>query len=103
MGVIVLVGLVLFKYIPMQNYGNEILFDASAHVVIAIFILYLGWFFIPDIKKQKKLYFCLSLLILFLVSIQRIYVGEHNFIGVLKGIGIGVVGILITNVDKLKN
>ena len=40
-GVIILIGLVILKYIPMDIFGEGILFDASAHIVISMFILYI--------------------------------------------------------------
>jgi hypothetical protein len=100
---IILIGLILFKYIPMWNYGSDILFDASAHIAITIFILYLGWFFVNKTQKSRIIYLEICFLVLVLIGIQRIEVMEHNFIGVVKGAVIGIIGILIANFEKIRH
>ncbi len=94
-GVIMLTGLILFKYIPMSIYGQNILFDASAHVVWTMFILYFGWFFIDQDKNMRIFYFIISVGILVIISIQRIIAHEHNEVGILLGFLVGSLGILI--------
>ena len=39
-GLIMILGLILLKYIPMYIWGKNILFDASAHLTITFFIIY---------------------------------------------------------------
>jgi hypothetical protein len=42
-GAITAVGLILLKYFPMSVWGEDILYDASGHIAIAVFILYVLW------------------------------------------------------------
>jgi len=45
-GIVIAIGLIIFKYLPMFIFGKNILFDASSHVAWTIFLLYIIWFFI---------------------------------------------------------
>ena len=105
-GIIVVAGLLLFKFIPMEIWGNDILFDASAHIAITMFILYIVWFFIDQNEKWRIPYFILSALVLTIIAINRILVDAHNYIGLLGGLLVGLLAIGIAEWndidDKIK-
>lgn len=92
-GLIMIIGLLIFKYIPMIIFGNDIKFDASAHITIASFILYILWFFIDQNKNWHTLFFIFSLVVISIISLQRIMVNAHNDIGLLGGIIISCIAI----------
>lgn len=102
-GIVLLIGLFLLKWIPMQIWGDNILFDASFHLATAIFILYIIWFFIDQNKKWHLPFFLFSFLILAIISFQRISVDAHNDIGLLAGFILAVSAILYSQYDKLKD
>ena len=93
-GIIMVFGLAILKFLPMSLFGKEILFDASAHIVIACFILYFVHSFIHFDKKWDNQYFIFSMVILFIISIQRILVNAHNDLGLLVGFILAVVAIV---------
>lgn len=97
-----IVGLLLFKWIPMQIWGDNILFDASMHLTIAIFILYVIWFFIDQNKKWHLPFFVFSFLVLAIIAFQRIEDNAHNDIGLLAGLIISVSGILYSQFEKIE-
>lgn len=99
---IMFLGLILLKFIPMNVFGKNILFDASLHIVIACFVLYILYFFIDQNKSWKIPYFIFCFLILAIVSIQRIIVNAHNDIGLLIGLLISMIAIGIANYKQLK-
>lgn len=101
-GIIILVGLFLLKYIPMQLWGDAILFDASAHISIAIFVLYIVWFFIDQNKSWRIPFFIFSLVILAIISLQRIITFAHNDIGLLLGLILGTVAIGTSQWDVIR-
>lgn len=88
------IGVIIFKYIPMQIWGQDILFDASSHVIWTIFGLYLIWEFIEKHKEMRLPYFIFSCSLITIISIQRIFVGAHNETGILLGLGIGLASII---------
>ena len=94
--VLMISGLLLFKFIPMYFYGANILFDASAHVVFTSFVLYCGWYFIDRHATLRIPYLLLAMSILVVLSIQRLLVGAHNDVGILLGWGISVVAIVVS-------
>ncbi len=100
--IVMALGLLLFKYIPMQIWGDEILFDSSAHITIAIFILYTLWFFIDQKKSWHIPFFLFSFLVLAVVSMQRILDNAHNDIGLLGGLVISVSAIIYSQFSKFK-
>ena len=89
--------LFLFKFLPMRFFGQDILFDASMHIVVASFVLYLGWFFIDKNKSWKIPYFIFAIFVLLVISIQRISANAHNDIGLLGGVIISIISIVISN------
>jgi heme O synthase-like polyprenyltransferase len=97
------VGLFLLKYIPMKFLGNDIVFDASAHITIAIFILYGIWFFIDQNKKWHIPFFLFSILILTIISFQRIHINAHNDLGLLLGLALSLFAIAFSQNRKLKS
>lgn len=101
-GVIIYAGLFLFKFIPMQIFGKDILFDASMHLSTAIFVLYIFWFFIDQNKKWRIPYLFFSMLVLTIISFQRILTNNHNDLGLLLGLGIGILGIGIAEIKNMK-
>lgn len=89
------IGLVIFKYIPMQIYEKDILFDASSHIAWTGFGLYFLWFFIDQNKNWRIPYFILSGIILIFMSIQRVLAHQHNEVGVLLGFAVISLAIVI--------
>lgn len=102
-GSIMFIGLFLFKYIPMQIFGEHIKFDASAHITITIFFLYIIWFFIDQNKSWRTVFFIFSFLVLAIVSIQRILVDAHNDFGLLAGLILSVCAIVFSQKRFFKN
>jgi membrane-associated phospholipid phosphatase len=91
-----LAGLILLKYIPMTIWGQDILFDASAHITAAIFILYLGWYLIDHNPNWQVYYFVFSAAIVIIVAFQRIISNAHNDIGVMLGILLSLASIALS-------
>lgn len=89
-------GLLALKFLPMRLFGNDILFDASMHIVVASFILYVLWFFIDQNKNWEVPYFIFSLVVLLIIGIQRILVNAHNDLGLLMGIVIAIISIVVS-------
>jgi|SRR3989344_3336873 len=102
-GIVIGVGLILLKYIPMYIYGEDILFDASAHIAWMIFFLYVIWFFIDQDKSWRIPFLILSAGILTVISIQRILTNNHNLYGLFLGFLIGIIGIGISQWRVIKN
>ena len=94
-GIITIIGLALLKYVPMNLWGKDILFDASMHLSLAIFVLYALWFFVDQDKNLRIYYFILSAVILIVISFQRIITNNHNDTGLLLGLILGFVAIII--------
>jgi len=89
------IGLILFKYIPMYIYGKDILFDASSHIVWTSWGLYVVWFFIDQKKSWRIPYFIFSAIVLIIMGIQRIITNQHNEIGIVLGLAIAGIAIII--------
>ncbi len=102
-GILMLIGILLLKILLMQIYGKNILFDASAHIIIASFLLYVGYCFIDENKSWRIPYFIFSLFVLVIISIQRILVHAYNDIGLLLGLPVSITSILIPKYNKIKN
>jgi len=101
-GLVMSVGLFVFKLLPMQIWGSEILFDASFHITATIFVLFILWYFIDQNKKWRMPFLAASLAVVFIVAIQRILVDAHNDVGLLLGLAISVVAIMISRWDYFK-
>lgn len=93
--VLMAIGLILFKYIPMYLYGKDILFDASSHIVWTSWGLYVVWFFVDQKKEWRIPYFILSAGVLIIMGIQRIIAGAHNELGVMLGLVIAGIAIIL--------
>jgi len=102
-GSIMGLGLLIFKYLPMQIFGKDILFDASSHVVWTCFVLYLIYFFIDQNKSWRIPYFIISAIVIAIMSVERIMVGAHNGIGILLALAISAVAIIIPRWKEVKN
>jgi hypothetical protein len=100
--IIMTVGLILFKYIPMYIYGKNILFDASSHVVWTSWGLYVIWFFIDQKKSWRIPYFILAAVVLIIMSIQRIIAQKHNEIGIILGLTIAAIAIVLPRWKEFK-
>ena len=100
--ILMVLGLFLFKWYPMSIYGTDILFDSSAHIVFASFILYVMYFFIDQNKSWRIPFFLMAFSVLIVISFQRIYVNAHNDIGLLLGFVIAVASIAIPNWNKIR-
>ncbi len=94
--IVMAIGILLFKYAPMSVFGRDILFDASLHLTLAIFALYVVWYFIDQNKSWRIPYFVFSLAVVVIVSVQRILVDAHNDIGLLAGFIISIVAIVVS-------
>lgn len=99
--IIMLILLYMFKWYPMSVYGKDILYDASAHIVFASFILYILYFFINKNKSWRIPFFIFSFVVLIVISFQRIYINAHNDIGILLGFLIALISIAIPNYNLL--
>ncbi len=91
---IMFIGLFLFKYIPMQVFGQNIKFDASAHITIAMLCLYVIWFYIDQNKSWRTVFFIFALVVISIVSLQRILVDAHNDFGLLAGLVLSIIAIV---------
>jgi membrane-associated phospholipid phosphatase len=96
------IGLFIFKFIPMTIWGHNIKFDASAHITIAMFCLYIIWFFIDQNKTWRLVFFIFALAVLSIISIQRILVDAHNDVGLLGGFILSCLAILHAQKHALK-
>lgn len=92
-GSITAAGLLLLKYLPMSIWGDDILFDASGHIAIAVFVLYALWFFIDQNATWRIPYFIFAAAVLVVISFQRIVDNAHNDVGLLLGFALGLVAI----------
>jgi hypothetical protein len=96
------IGLLIFKYLPMYIYGKDILFDASAHLVVACFILYIFWFFVDQNNNLRIPYLIFSFAILVIISLQRIVREKHDEIGLILGLIISVIAIYLPRAKEMK-
>lgn len=88
-------GVLIFKFLPMLIFGKEILFDASLHIILACFVLYVFYFFIEHDKNLRIFYFVFAMAIIIIISFQRIFVNAHNDVGLLLGLVISLISIII--------
>ncbi len=100
--ILVLIGLYIFKWYPMSIHGEDILYDASAHIAFASLILYSLYFFVDQNRNWRMPYFILSFAVLMIISFQRIQDNAHNDIGLLKGFLIAIISIGIANWSYVK-
>ena len=91
---IIVIGMILFKYIPMYLYGKDILYDASNHVVWTSWGLYIAWFFIDQKKSWRIPYFIFAGAVVIIMSIQRIIAQQHNEVGVILALAIAGISIV---------
>jgi len=96
-GAIMFIGLFLLKFLPMSLFGEDIKFDASMHIIVACFVLYVGYFFIDQQKSWKTPYFIFCAVVLIIISFQRLLANAHNDIGLILGLVISAISILISN------
>jgi len=89
-------GLLIFKFFPMYLSGREILFDASMHIVVASFILYVLWFFIDQNKTWTTPYFIFCSAVLLIIGVQRILINAHSDVGILLGLIISIISVGIS-------
>ena len=100
--IIIAIGLILFKYIPMYVYGKDILFDASSHIVWTSWVLYVIWFFVDQKKSWRIPYFIFAAVVLIIMGIQRIIAKQHNEVGVMLGLAIAAIAIVIPRWKEFK-
>jgi len=98
---LMVLGIGIFKYVPMYMWGTDILFDASAHLTGGFFVLYIAWFFIDQNKQFHFPFFLLSVVVLFIIAVQRILVSAHNDVGLLLALIISLVSIGIAERKQL--
>ncbi|MFH1503520.1 MAG: hypothetical protein ABIE36_02595 [Candidatus Diapherotrites archaeon] len=96
------IGLILFKYLPIYIYGKDILFDASSHVVWTSWGLYVAWFFIDQKKSWRIPYFIFSAIVLIIMGIQRTIAKQHNEIGVMLGLLIAGIAIVLPRWNEFR-
>jgi len=101
-GLLMILGLLIFKYLPMYFFGPDILFDASAHVIITSFILYFLYLLIEKNKDWRTQFFIFALAVLTVVSIERIVTHHHDFTGLSIGYLISILSIVIPRWKDLK-
>lgn len=89
-------GILALKALPMLVWG-DILYDASMHLTIAIFVLYILWFFIDQDRKWRVPFFVFSAVVLTIISLQRIESNAHNDIGLLLGLLVSTISIYLGN------
>lgn len=94
-GLIMSIGIIVLKYIPMILWGSDIRFDASLHITTAMFGLFVLWYFIDQNTKWRMPFILFSLVVIFIVAIQRILVDAHNDVGLLLGFGLSCAAIVI--------
>ena len=92
--VIMAVGLILFKFIPMEIFGENILSDASMHVTVASLILYILWYFVDQNKSWRIPFFIFAAAVIIIVSVQRVIANAHNDIGLLAGLLLSIFAIM---------
>ena len=97
------IGALFFKLLPIKIWGDNILFDASFHVILAFLVLYIIWFFIDQNKNWHAFYFLFSALILFIIAVQRIIDNAHNDVGLLVGLIVSLLAIGIAERKSLKD
>jgi membrane-associated phospholipid phosphatase len=105
--ILMAIGLVLFKYIPMYiNYlrfgTSDILYDASSHIVWTSWGLYVVWFFIDQKKSWRIPYFIFSGVVLVIMGIERIIVKAHNEVGIMMGLIVAFFAIVIPRWKEFK-
>lgn len=96
------IGLLLFKYLPMYIYGKDILFDASSHVVWTCWGLYVAWFFVDQKKPWRMPYLIFAAAVIVIMSIQRIIAQQHNEVGIILGLAIVGLAIIIPRIKEFK-
>ncbi len=105
-GSVMVLGLLLFKLIPMQIFGEDIRFDASAHITITMFCLYVAWFYVDQNKSWRTPFFVFAMVVISIVSLQRLMVNAHSDVGLLAGLMISLGSIAYSQKkyfkDKLK-
>jgi len=100
--VVMAIGLLIFKFLPMKLFGNDILFDASLHITTACFILYVVWYFVDQNKNWRIPFLAFAVLVLAIISFQRIVVNAHNDIGLLGGLSLSLFAIIVSRPDYFK-
>lgn len=101
-GAVTVVGLLLLKYLPMSIWGDQILFDASAHIAVAMFVLYVLWFFIDQNQSWRTPYFIVAGVVIIVISFQRLLDNAHNDIGLLLGFAVGLSAIGLSQWKTVK-
>lgn len=101
-GVVITLGLLLLKFLPMEIWGEEILFDASMHIAVTMFVLYIVWFFIDQEPTWRQPFFTFAAVILIWVGFQRIFINAHSDIGLMLGFAVGLFGIGVAEWSKVK-
>ena len=95
--VVMIIGLLLFKYMPQNYYGSNITFDASGHVTVAIFLLYIGWYFIDQNPASwRYIYLAFAAAVTAVVAVERFIAGAHDVVGVGLALIISLGGIMIS-------
>ena len=86
----------------MEIYGDGILFDASAHIVIACFVLYFFWFFVDENKNLRIPYLIFSFAVLVVIALQRIVRSKHDEFGLIIGLVISLIAISLPRIKEIK-
>jgi ABC-type iron transport system FetAB permease component len=94
--ILMTIGTLVFKSLPMYLYGEDILFDASRHIIVLSFGLYfLYYLFIQNKESWKLNYVIFSSMILGVIAVQRILAVAHNEYGVLMGFAVAGFSIFL--------
>ena len=92
---IMILGLVVFKCLPMLIWGKYILWDASTHIVLLSLILYVIYLIFEHNKYMRFIYVLFAIVALVFVGVQRYASMQHNLIGIVLGLLIAFFAIYI--------
>jgi membrane-associated phospholipid phosphatase len=93
---IMAIGLIFFKFVPMSIFGRDILFDASMHLTVACLVLYILWYFVDQNKSWRIPFFIFSAAVVIIISEQRVIADAHNDIGLLAGLLLSIIAIAVS-------
>jgi hypothetical protein len=92
---IMIIGLLIFKYLPMFIFGSNILFDASLHVIFISLVLYVLYLTVEDHKQLRMAYLLFSIVVLVGIGIQRYVAFKHDLFGIIMGLVISYIAIML--------
>lgn len=88
---------------PDADIREDIRFDASAHITITMFCLYFAWFYVDQNKSWRTPFFVFAMVVISIVSLQRLMVNAHNDVGLLAGLMISLAAIAYSQKEYFKD